>query len=233
MSNYLELCQKFQTITGITGSQMATAVGQTGMNLKIATWVADADEKIQKLWTDWKFLQGDAIISLVQGTDEYSLVTLGRTDLIEWKEKEFFINPGTANYAKLTPVPLDEWRQSSERLGVRASGQPSRVVVKADNGLVFIDKPDTTYTVWGGYLKKPTRMAADASTSLIPVAFEMAILHLAKMAYAEYYENWQLYNAVEQVYLNELVALESAQLPEQQARSRSANDPEDNCVVAE
>lgn len=233
MSDYLTLCQKFQEKSGITGSQIASVLNQTGMNLKIIGWIADADENIQNLWQDWKFLEGTAVITTLSGTDEYSLSTLSITDLISWDAENFYINPGTNTYRKLSHLPYDEWLNSNYRLGVKVSEEPQKIVIKQDNSLVFIGKPNGAYTVWGRYMKSPTRLAANADTSAIPTTYELAIIHRAKMYYAEYYQDADLYATAEKDFLAELVKLESAQLPNQETRTRSANNPEDNMIVAE
>ena len=233
MSDFLTLCQKFQEKSGITGATIASVLNQTGMNLRMVNWVADADYDIQNLWQDWKFLEGFKVITTVADTDEYSLSALGLTDLVSWDKKRFYINPGTNSYRKLNDFPYDEWLESNYRLGVKVSKEPSQVVIKNDNSLVFIDKPDDAYTIWSRYFKAPTRLAANAETSAIPTFYELIIIHRAKMYAADYLENEEMAATATSDYLAELTKLESAQLPDQETRTRSANDPEDNMILAE
>lgn len=234
MSNYLELCQKFQRVTGITGSEIASVVSQTGMNLKILTWIADADIDTQNLWQDWKFLDDyNQIITTAALTDEYTLASLAITDHITWDKKKFFINPGAANYRKLNFMEYDEWLESRERLGVKLNNEPRKFTILPNNSIVFMDRPDDAFTIWARYFIAPTRMSANSDESAIPATYEMVIVHRAKMYYAEFYEHWDMYESAEKDYLKELMKLEAAQLPGQETRTRSANDPEDNRIVTE
>jgi hypothetical protein len=201
------------------------------MNLKITTFIADADIDIQNLWQDWNFLVGDAVISLVASTDEYTLASLSITDLVSWDLDKFYINPGTNNYHPLEKMKYEDWESSGDRLGVKVEAEPYKIVVKPDNSLVFIDVPDAVYTVWGKYYKQPTRLAINGDTSAIPTTFEMVIIYRAKMYYAEFYEHWDLYNSAEKDYMSELMKLEAVYLPEQSSRTRASNNTEDNRIV--
>lgn len=233
MSSYLELCNKFRQQSGITGSDLASVISQTGMNLKIVNWIKDADNEIQNLWEDWKFLDKEVTINTVSGTDEYSLSALSITDLNYWEPQHFYIKPGTANYSKIEPFDYDEWLSSRFRLGVKSSNQPDRVVIKPDDSLVFIDKPDDAYEIWGKYWARPTLMSANASTSSIPIQFENIIMYKAQMFYALYYEDEYMYARAEKLYMDELVKLEANQLPDQRSRTKSANSEEDARITTD
>ena len=233
MSNYLALCQKFQEKSGITGSEIASVLNQTGMNKRIIGWIADAEENVRNLWQDWKFNEGEKVITTIIGTDEYTLAALGITDHVSWDKDRFYINPETDSYRKLNYVTYQEWLDSGDRLGVKVNEEPNKIVIKPNNSLVLIGVPDDAYTIWARYFLISTRLAANADTSPIPTEYELVIIHRAKMYYAEYYENPDLYSTADKDYLAELVKLEAAQLPEQETRTRAANNPEDNVIVVE
>jgi hypothetical protein len=233
-STFLALCQKFPVVTGVAGNIPQAVTGQTGILQKIVNWVADADTTIQGLYQNWNFLRTDGqVITLALGTSEYSLSTLGITDLITWDRKRFVLSPGTAGFVKLKEYDYSEWLDSNDRLGATASNvKPDRVVIKPENSLVFVGPPNDTYTVWASYYSAPTRLAANTDTSPIPTTFENIILYRAKMFYAEYYEDWDLYKSAEKDYEAELVKLEAAQLPGQSVRTNS-DYPEDNVIITE
>jgi len=236
-STFLQLCQKFQRMTGITGSEMTSVENQTGIPKKIVDWIPDADNEIQGLWQDWRFLIVDKkVITVNSGqdgtSDEYSLTALGVEDILNrWDPKQFYINPGTANYATLTELKHRDWMGSAARLGVKNSAQPSQFVIRPDNSLVFVDKPNAEYTVWAAYFKSITKMSANGSMSNIPAAFENIIIFKAQMKYAAYYEDDDLYLQAEKDYNMELVKLEAAQLPEQHSRTTAANYDDDSVTV--
>ena len=230
MSNYLTLCQKYINLTGITGGTLTSVTNQTGMNLRIVTWIADADEDIQNTYVDMKVHRTDTEITLVSGTDEYSLDDLSITDFNRWSRDDFFIDPETNAYAPLSWFVYEDWLKSSERLGVKVSGTPSRITAKPDGTLVFMDKPNAAKTVWGTYYKKPTRMTANTSTSDIPTQFEMAIIHRAKMFHAEYYEDDPLYVKAERSFIKVLGELMANQVPGIDLNTTGAVDPQDSFI---
>lgn len=238
MSSFLELCQLFQRKTGITGSEMTAVTNQTGLDSKIVNWISDADNEIQNIWQDWNFLRVDGkVITINSGQDgtgdEYSLSALGITDLVRWDFDNFYINPGAANYAELTKIPHKEWLKSAARLGVKVSAEPTQIVFRPDKSLVFVDKPDAEYTVWGSYFKFITKMSANSDTSNIPTVFENIIIYKAQMFYAQYYEDDDLYNEARMNYDAELVKLESAELPGQHIRTTAANNTDDIRTIVE
>lgn len=226
MSTFLQLCNKYRKITGITGANLTSTTGQTGMSEKITIFISDADEFIQTLHSDWKFLWTTATITTVAGTDEYSLSTLSITDLGQWDTDAFVVSPGTSSYNKLNELDFFDWQKSSYRYGVKSSGKPTMFVVKPDDSLVFINKPDAVYTIWADYYKKPTRLSASSDTSAIPTEFEACILAKAKMYHGEYYEDANLYNTGKSEFLVELAKLESKQLQGRKQMRMGAANPE-------
>lgn len=233
MSSYLELCQKFARVTGITGAAIPSVTGLTGMNLKIVGWIADADIDIQGEYQDWKFLDILKAFDTVADKDTYSLADLGITDMNSWDVKRFFINPGLANYRKLNEFDYYEWLESRQRLGVKVSKEPTQIVIMSDYSIVLVDKPDEIYTIWGRYFRVPTRMVANEDISAIPTTYEMAILYRAKKYYAEYYEHWDLYKSANTDLEKEMIKLEAQQLTDQKEKARGANDAEDLVTVPE
>lgn len=233
MSTFLELCQKYPKITGITGNIPYAVTNQTGMNEKICIWIADADLLVQRLYHDWNFLRTEVIISITEGTAAYSLTTMGITDLNSWEKDKFILEPGSAAYTVLTEMKYDDWLTSSYRVGASSSDKPSQFVIKPDNSLVFVDTPDDDYTAWANYFKKPTRMAANTDTSDIPVQFEDIILFRAKMSHAEYYEDMALYQSAYKNFRNELTRLEAHSLPDQEPKTAGASDPANMIITAE
>ena len=234
-TTYLQLCQKFRKQVGISGTGPAAVTGQSGMNEKITIWVADADEWIQRKWSDWKFLlEPQEIITATAGTRTFTLSTLGITDLAKWKRTSFVRSPGTANYQKLSwDMTFEEYLESEYYLGVEETGDIDRVVVRSsDNALIFIPTPTANTTVWGAYYKTPTRMSADTSETPIPERFREAILYRAKMFYAEHLEDITLYQSAEKDFKDILVQLEADQLEGSRGMTRSA-DFENLSVVVE
>lgn len=227
MSSYLELCQKFRKLVGISGSGPTAVASQSGMNEKITIWVADADELIQRKWEDWNFLlEPKEIITVTASTSTFTLSTLGITDLARWRRTSFVRDPGTDNYQKLSyDMTYDEYLLSELYLGASETGQLERVIVRtSDNALIFYPTYASNTTVWAAYWKAATRMAADASTTPIPTRFEDAILYRAKMFYAEHLEDGSLYDSAFADYEDIMTKLEASQAPGFEGMQSSSDD---------
>jgi len=227
MSSYLELCQKFRKLVGISGSGPTAVASQSGMNEKITIWVADADELIQRKWEDWNFLlEPKEIITVTASTSTFTLSTLGITDLARWRRTSFVRDPGTDNYQKLSyDMTYDEYLLSELYLGASETGQLERVIVRtSDNALIFYPTYASNTTVWAAYWKAVTRMSADASTTPIPTRFEDAILYRAKMFYAEHLEDGSLYDSAFADYEDIMTKLEASQAPGFEGMQSSSDD---------
>ena len=227
-STYLALCQKYQRDSGIVGSTIVSAeTFSTPMEQKICEWIADADEFAQNIYSDWPFLRTEKTITLSSGTDTYTLTDLSITDWATWSHDDFVINPGTDEYGEVSYVPYEEWLKSSERLGVKESSEPSSVTIKPNGTLVFMDKPDSSYTVWSIYFKSPTRLSSNTDTSDIPSRFERIILARTKMYHGEYYGDWELYQSGEKEYNALFTQLEAWAFPDNRLKTIGAADLSD------
>lgn len=234
MSIFLAKCQDFRDKVGISGSGPSTVVGQTGMNGKIVKWIADADELIQRKWEDWSFLfKEQQIITATASKSTFTLSDLNITDLAKWKKPSFIMNPGTASYKQLAyEMTYQDWLISAERAGNLSEGEIDRVVIRpGDNALIFTPTPAADTTVWASYWYAVTRMTVDASTTLIPDRFEEAILYRAKMFYAEFEEDPDLYQSAMDDYDEIIEKLESACLPSLENTQASEDDMHFDVIV--
>jgi len=228
MSNYLTLCQKLRELVGISGDGPASVLSQVGMNKKITTWIADADEWVIRRWEDWSFmLEPKTIITVAAGTSTYTLNDLSITDLARWRTTAFVRGPGAADYLLLESglVYDDDYLTSEEYLGEAVTGPIEKVFVRStDDALIFYPTPTVDTTVWGAYYKAATRMAANDSESPIPARFESVILNRAKMFYAEHLEDTVLYQSAEKDFIRDMHKLESKCAPALDGTQMSHND---------
>lgn len=229
MSTFLQLCQQLRKEVGITGSGPATVVSQIGDYERVVQYIADADEHIQLMNSDWKFLHTTlSAKTLSSGTAEYSLSTLTITDLAQWDlshsddsgKTSFVLNPTGDSYQVLSFLDYSEWR-ARQKLGTVPSDTPTRIVVKPDNGLVFYPTPNAADTFVADYYKTPTRLSANSDISAIPSQFHRIIVLKGKMLQAEYIESQHLYQTAVAEFNDYLHRLEADQLPGQQYRTQS------------
>lgn len=233
---FIEMCQKFREMVGISGSGPATVLDQTGMNKKITTWIADADMLVQRKWEDWDFLlQPKVVITAIASTSTFTPSDLSIDDLSRWKKNTFVRNPGASGYSLLDySMTFDDYLRSSYYLGAATTGAIEGIVIRpSDDAVIFYPTPAVTTPVWAAYYKTPTRMSLDASGSPIPAKLQDIVIYRAKMFYAEHLEDIALYNSALRDFKNIMSDLEAIQLPGFKGKHVSANDTYYQDIVVE
>jgi len=196
------------------------------MSKKIVDWVADADEYIQSLWTDWDFLWALFSASTTSGTREVAAPsTLGTWDL-----KSFYLDYTTDDYTHLNYIDYVEWRELY-RQGTQTNDKPDQFTITPNHNIYLESIPDATYTITADYWAAPTRLAANADTSPIPDRFERIILARAKIYYSEHDEFPAVYELATAEYNKLLGDLEAAELPGKSKALRRSRNLDYNLVV--
>jgi hypothetical protein len=218
MSDYLTLCQKMIRDLGMSNS-ISTVVGQTGMNQKIANWIADADEFIQTKWQNWNFLHSTHSVNTIASTREYS----APSDLGSWDRGSFYLDYSTDNYQHLNEIEYETWRDVHGP-GTHTNDKPDSFII-LPSGNIYLDPiPDAVYALTADYWTIPTRFSANTDESAIPARFERIILARAKIYYAEHEEFPNVYELAVAEFTDLMRKLEAAELPgKQHATGRSRN----------
>lgn len=229
MPDFLTLVQQLQRETGVEGAPLTAVLNQKGMYSKLVNWIADADEHIKNMRTDWKFLWSAYSITTASGTSEPTVPS----DLNLWDEDSFYLDYSLASNRHLRILDYKQWRDGRGR-GVLINRKPDRVVIKPDNQIVLANPPDAAYALTADYWKTSTKMAANNDTSEIPAEFHRVILLQAKLWYAEQQEIPDVYQAAN-IELNGggdnkkdmglLERLKSSQLPNQHRRTMGEATP--------
>jgi len=233
MSTYLQLVQQLQRDLGVTGAAIPAVTGQSSINEKLVNWIADADEFIQSLYWDWKFLWSEYSIATVAGNPAPTVPS----DLGVWDRESFWLDYTLATKKKLEYLDYYEWRDSLGH-GVKTNSKPNYITIKPNNSIILERPPDAVYTLTGEYWKTPARMTANADVSAIPAQFHRIIVVQAKLWYAEEEEIPTVYQAAQAELMGDekgnlglMDKLKSHQLPGQDVR-RMAQGPS-MTVVAE
>lgn len=180
-STFLQLCNTTLNECGISGGDLTTVVGVTGMRKLLVGWVAQADLEVQSLWFDWDFLWKQFSTSTVIGTAAVS----APSDIGVWDADSFWLDYTTATNKPLKALEYKTWRNTL-RQGVQTNQKPDFVVIKPDQSLILHSPPDAIYTLTADYWIKPAKMTTDSATSPIPEEYERIIVARAKIFYAEY-----------------------------------------------
>lgn len=222
---YLELCQKMIRDLGL-GVDISTVAGQTGMQKKITDWVADADEAVQTLWTDWQFLWSQNSTTTIASTLAYA----PPSDWGEWDYNSFYLDYTTDDYVHLTEMDYLVWRETC-RNGTQTNDKPSQFIIAPDNNIYLDPIPDDAYTLTSDYWATPTRLSADSDSSAIPGRFQRIILAQAKIYYAEHDEFPAVLELASSEYRDLIRRLEAAELPGGARAERRSDASHLNLVI--
>ena len=204
---FLEMCQKMIRDLG-TQNTITTVVSQTGMNKKMVDWIADADEEVQTLWSDWDFLWSQYAVNTVADTRQSDKPS----DIGEWDMSSFYLDYTTDDYTLLVEKDYILWRQA-DRQGTQTTGTPTDFIITPSQNVYLHPIPDAVYALTADYWKVPTRMTLDASTSSIPARFQRIIIARAEIYYAQHEELASVYELATAEYNDLLKRLEASQLP--------------------
>jgi len=210
VSSYLELVQQLHRDCGAAGTEPAAVTDLAGEAKRFAGWIKRADEYVQLLWNNWKYLR-----------QEYSEVTAASVptaakpaNLKYWDFKTFkMILPGETDK---NPFGVIEYDKIKADILDTSEDVPWRAIVMPDNTLKFEPIPDDAYTIQADYYDKPTLLAANSDVSLIPVEFHQIIIGRAMILYANFENAPEIKDQGEEIYNEQLARLENDQLPNQE-----------------
>lgn len=190
MANFLELCQRVASESGVIPgqSQPASVVGQTGMLGRIVTWVKTSWVDIQLMERDWRWMNMEFSGNIVDGVQRYDSTAVGiASRFSEWApygtegQGNFSLyDPaiGAGDDSELTFLSFAQMRSSFLR-GEQTEGRPAYYSWGRLRELIFAPIPDKTYTIKGMFLRSPQELSVNTSTPECPGRFHDAIVYLA------------------------------------------------------
>ena len=204
MSTFLQLVQALHRECGCAGSSPTSVAGQVGQNLRLVNWVIEADYFIQLLHTDWKFLWAEFSNSTTASVDSLAKPS----DMNYWDFETFRLDD--------EHIDVVEYHEIRNEILDTSEAHPARIIVMPDNNLKFEPVPDDAYSVTADYHVKPTKLAANTDTSLIPEEFELCILGRAMILYANYEAAPEIKAQGSEWYTEQLARLENHQISNKQ-----------------
>lgn len=227
MSTYLQLLQDLHRESGAAGVAPSAVTGLRGEAARLAGYIVQADQLVQDLWVNWKFLWTQFTSS---NTTTAGTATLAApTNLNYWDFDTFrIVYPGETDQHPIEAVEYNEIR--TEVLDT-SEATPARVIVMNDSSLRFEPVPNGIYTIIADYWKKPTLLAAASDISAIPPQYHLVILGRGLMLYGEFEDAPEVEKKGIRIYEQQLARLENRELPNKQnARFRMGGSFE---VIAE
>lgn len=208
MSTYLELVQNLHTEVGAAGEPPSTVLNQRGEAARLVNWIKRADEYIQEMWENWKFLR----VVYDESTTASAVALPILQDVSFWDNFSFKI------YDTVTDLPDDllevvEYDAIKNELRDVEENRPFRVIIMPDNTLEVEPTPDDAYRITADAYIAPTLLAADDDISSIPTKFHQAILGRAMILYANYENAPEIKTQGQEIYSEQLTRLQNNQLP--------------------
>ncbi len=217
--NFLELCQALVRESGMSGQDTlpTTVVDQAQQMRLVVDWIARADIQIQTLWSDWRFMRKQVQVS-VPADSRYINATHTNypTDLSRWHRGcIFYGNPNTPDAVQIEHMAHDDFSaQYGWQIFTPKETLPVIAAIRDDETIAVWQPYNQPWIFQGDYVRKSTKMAADADISPIPEEFHDIIVYLAKMFYAEDEESPEVFSTAQMRYREWLERLEAHSLPE-------------------
>ena len=218
---FLELVQRLFNEAAIEGTSPATVTGQTGMAGRCVNWIQDAYKDIQGEHWNWDFLEAAISFATTSGNREYSLVTMGLTDLAEYKTGKDnqslsglkLYKTSVTDEQDLLFIPWEHFNQIYNLGSLRNNtGRPVVFSIGSSKSLHFWPTPDDAYTVSGRYYKAPSELSGNDDTPIFD-NHHMVIVWRALMFYSGFEESASKFTFANNEYMKLLSKLERDRLP--------------------
>lgn len=214
---YLMLCQRLRQEVQAAGSGPTTVVGQTGEYQRIVTWIAEADEEIQRETDTWRFMVGTFAINTVVGVKSYlpSDCVPPITDLRKWKERRikcYLLSAGVTDEQELTYIDYEDW-YVKYNTGPQSNSRPMHWTYGNSGELLIGPAPADVYRISGEYQKVVTTLTLDTDVPNYPAEYHLLPMYLAMMRYGRYTGATEVYADGERLYYKMLSDMRRTQMP--------------------
>lgn len=195
----------------------STVVGQTGESNRLVSWLATADEDVQRKHNEWKFMVGSFTINTVIGNGSYagSDCVVPVTNLRDWRKDSFKCYLSSSGVATEMPfyfIDYQEW-YDIYNTGTQNNGAPVHFTIGNDMSILIGPKPNAVYVISGEYQKSVTTMVADADLPAYPSEYHMLAVYGAMMMYGSFEAASEVYQSGEKRYKAMLAEMRRTQLP--------------------
>lgn len=215
MSTFLQLASRLRQEVGGSGTGPTSVANQTGEYRRFVDWIATADEDIQRLHNDWRFMVGTFSLNTVADDNSYAAADCITpiTDLRDWKKDSFKIyQTSTSDETPLEWIPYQDW-YDLYNTGVQSTTRPCFWTIGNDQSIKLGPTPNAVYRITGEYQKSVDTMTVDADTPNYPAEYHLLAVYGAMMMYGRYSGAMEVYADGENRYNRMLAQMELTQLP--------------------
>lgn len=175
----LELCQDVVKESPISGD-FTTVDSVTGEFERVVGWVVTACTEIEAAYLNWNFLSNYSYtFSTTANIRDYPVPS----DWNWWDEKAFGI-PATEE-----PLEYLDWQEKRLDMSAAITGDIHSFTILPNGTIRLFDTSASVVTILAPYWKKPSKLAQNADTPLIPARYRKVITYRALKLYAEYESN--------------------------------------------
>lgn len=213
--NFLSICQKANALAMMQGTVDDVTV-TSGYQETLIEFCAQAWIDIQELRKDWPFMRSSVSFNTVASTTEYSLATIGVTDLARWVPGMITYINSDSYTSLLRQYSYDQY--VLEDVALSDTNLPDVYAIDPVDKHLYLNPPSGAYTIKGHYYTLPVRLAADSDTPLLPPAFHMLIAYLGAAHYAGSIGNSNLFQMNTAKYDTMLGMLMRSEMPSKRVR---------------
>jgi len=216
MSTYLELVQELVTELGIGGANQGATVpttvsNQTGQLWNAVNWIKQANNNINLMWADWRYLSVEYAESLVVSSADVTAHS-GSESVKKWDRSSFWINRSLTSAAPLTFLSWEDFRRDILPGPASDDAKPAIITQQRDDTLLLDVPCDDTYALTAEFYKYPTLLASDNDTPEMPASFHRLIVCEAAIKYANKEAAAEIISGMEAEYDFLLAKLQTDQL---------------------
>jgi hypothetical protein len=187
---FLQICQKANTLAGLQGTVTATT-GVSGYQESLIEFCREAFMDIQDLRKDWPWMRSSVSFNTVANTSEYSLATIGVTDMARWVPGMILYKNANDEYTQLGSITYDEY--ILRKVTTSGSSIPSIYALDPVDKHLYLNPPNDVYEIECHYYTLPVELSASADTPLLPPAFHMLIAYQGAAHMAAFMGNNNLF----------------------------------------
>jgi hypothetical protein len=212
--NFLSLCKEVARQSGISDAAPSTVVGQTGEQLRVVNWTAEAWREIQrsdlKQWGRyWRFMLQPFSATLASAANTFSM-----DSTVDLPMKNSFYAYKTADgRTEANPLEWCDWEEFRDIYEFTDDTDiPAVITQKPDLTMKVYPKANDAYTIEYEALIKPVTLAANADEPACLERFQWAIIWLATMKHAAHMENPAAFETAGGEYQRLLIDMQETEL---------------------
>jgi len=229
MATYLKLVQELVAELGIGGANTGgtvpdTVLSQKGQLWNAVNWIKQAENNINLMWADWRFLATDYEETLTLSSTAVPAHS-GTETVNKWDRTSFWIDLTQTSSGQLEWMEWSKFRAMLLPGSAGAgNGKPSTITQKRNGDLLLNTPCDTAYTLTAEFWKEPVLLSANTDLPAMPAQFHRIIICEAAIKYGNKEAAGEVIQGMEAEYIYLLDKLEGDQLEGREYERLSTQD---------